>query len=525
METGDLQTQTFRIDGMTCINCQNRIEKKLKHTKGVLEASVSYEASKATVKYNASAITFSEIKDAVESLGYKIADKKETNKIIQIVGTLVIILALYMLLRMFSTSDLAAAFPVARTGMSYGMVLLIGLVTSVHCVAMCGGINLSQTLGSGEWGVGSRGSNLKYNDASEAHRDSSNNDPRSLLPRRTQPPKGGLPTFDTADSSSAGTGRIYSSTPFNRALYLFPAILYNSGRLISYTAVGVIVGALGSVITLSGRFQGTVYLLAGIFMLIMGINMLGLFPVLRRFTPRMPAKLHKKLASIFAKKTPTPHSPLPTPYSPLIIGFLNGFIPCGPLQAMQLYALSTGSPVLGGISMFLFCLGTIPLMFALGAAGSILSGAKGRAFSRRVMQVGAILVAAMGLTMFTNGWSLAGINSPANRVTAIARPASTTTESRASSPMIQDGVQIINSTLLPNRYPAIVVQQGIPVRWIINAPQGSITGCNNRFIIREYGIEYTFRLGYNIIEFMPERTGQFIYSCWMGMIRSTITVQ
>jgi plastocyanin domain-containing protein len=89
---------------------------------------------------------------------------------------------------------------------------------------------------------------------------------------------------------------------------------------------------------------------------------------------------------------------------------------------------------------------------------------------------------------------------------------------------VQNGYQIINSTLFPNRYPAITVQQGIPVRWTINAPQGSITGCNNRFIIREYGIEHTFKTGDNVIEFLPAKTGRFSYSCWMGMIRSSITV-
>ncbi|MDR0708458.1 MAG: heavy metal transporter, partial [Spirochaetaceae bacterium] len=74
------------------------------------------------------------------------------------------------------------------------------------------------------------------------------------------------------------------------------------------------------------------------------------------------------------------------------------------------------------------------------------------------------------------------------------------------------------------RYPAITVQQGIPVKWTINAPQGSINGCNNRMIIREYKIEHRFTPGENVIEFTPGKTGKFPYSCWMGMIRSSITV-
>jgi len=169
--------------------------------------------------------------------------------------------------------------------------------------------------------------------------------------------------------------------------------------------------------------------------------------------------------------------------------------------------------------MFLFCAGTIPLMFALGAISSALTGVKGRAFSRRIMQVGAILVAALGLVMFSNGWNLSGFTD-----TSASSKTASGSGSNTLIPVIRNGEQIVNSTLQPNRYPAITVQQGIPVRWIIKAPPGSITGCNNRMIIREYGIQYAFEPGDNVIKFTPTKTGLFRYSCWMGMIQSTITV-
>jgi len=471
-EKQDLQKTTFRIGGMTCANCQNRIEKKLKGTAGIHDATVNYNTGAADVTYDAAIISFEEISAAIESLGYKTLGNTQ-NTVIQIIGSLVIILALFMLLRTFGSSKFAAIFPLAREGMGYGMLLLIGLLTSVHCIAMCGGINLSQTLrgiGNGEQGY-----------CSEA----------TLVSNATS-----LQTETPVPS------------PFS---LLLPSILYNGGRLVSYTAVGVLVGALGSVITLSGHFQGVVQLAAGVFMLIMGINMLGLFPALRRFSPRMPKIFASKIEG---KKTGR---------GPLIVGLLNGLMPCGPLQAMQLYALSTGSPVRGGISMFLFCAGTIPLMFALGAASSVLSGAKGKIFSRRVMQAGALLVAALGLVMFSNGWSLSGFPNPLDRM-ASSKFVSAQANTGAINPAIQNGVQVVNSTLQPGRYPAITVQQGIPVRWIINAPPGSINGCNNRMIIREYGIQYTFKQGDNVIEFIPEKTGRFRYSCWMAMIQSTITV-
>jgi plastocyanin domain-containing protein len=140
------------------------------------------------------------------------------------------------------------------------------------------------------------------------------------------------------------------------------------------------------------------------------------------------------------------------------------------------------------------------------------------------MRAGAVLITAMGLTMFSNGWNLGGFASPADFFAAKFGARQSQGESAVFEPVIQNGAQIINSTLLPGRYPAITVQEGIPVRWTINAPQGSINGCNNRMLIREYGIEHSFKTGDNVIEFTPSRAGRFSYSCWMGMIRSSITV-
>jgi sulfite exporter TauE/SafE/plastocyanin domain-containing protein len=356
--------------------------------------------------------------------------------------------------------------------MGYGMLFIIGLVTSVHCVAMCGGISLSQCI------------------------------PASAPP---------------ADAEAARK---------KRRGVLLPAVLYNAGRVLSYTIVGIVVGALGSAISLSGRFQGMVQLAAGVFMVIMGINMLGFFPFLRRFTLRMPKIFARKIGEQRAGSR-----------SPLFIGLLNGLMPCGPLQAMQLYALSTGSPLAGGFSMFLFSMGTVPLMFGIGALSSVLSGAaKGPLFRRRVMQAGAVLITVMGMTMFSYGFNLGGFSDRfdfADKAMAAIDPFAVKASRRGdgtSAPAgdipfrIENGVQIVNSTLSGGRYPAITVQQGIPVKWTINAPEGSINGCNNRVIIREYGIEHRFSPGENVIEFSPVRAGRFSYSCWMGMIRSSITV-
>jgi hypothetical protein len=182
---------------------------------------------------------------------------------------------------------------------------------------------------------------------------------------------------------------------------------------------------------------------------------------------------------------------------------------------MQLYALSTGSPLKGALAMFIFSVGTVPLMFGLGALSSILT----KKFTEKVMTVGAVLVAVLGLMMFTSGWSLSGLTLP--QLPSFYSPAS---EQQQGDIKVEDGVQVINSSLKGGRYPAIKVNVGTPVKWIIDAPPGSLTGCNQAMQIPEYGIEYQFNEGENIIEFTPTEKGKFQYSCWMGMIRSFIEV-
>jgi len=82
---------------------------------------------------------------------------------------------------------------------------------------------------------------------------------------------------------------------------LMPSFLYNLGRVISYTVVGGVVGALGSVISFSGAAKGVVAIISGVFMVIMGLNMLNIFPVLRKITPRMPKIFGRKISNAKTK--------------------------------------------------------------------------------------------------------------------------------------------------------------------------------------------------------------------------------
>ncbi|MFV0529632.1 MAG: sulfite exporter TauE/SafE family protein [Lachnospiraceae bacterium] len=450
--------KTIDIGGMTCSNCQTKIEKGLKKLVGMTSVKVDYKSGKAEIVYDSQVLSFKEIENTITNLGYHIVTGKEqAQQQNRLAGVLLLIVASYFIIRHLSAFGIFNSFPLAEEGMGYGMLFVIGLLTSVHCIAMCGGINLSQ-----------------------------------CIPTAVQ---------------TTGQSKLSS---------LRPGFLYNLGRVISYTVVGVIVGALGSVISFSGTMKGVIQLLAGIFMVLMGINMLGIFPGIRKFIPRMPAVFARVISQ--EKRS----------NSPLYVGLLNGLMPCGPLQAMQLYALSTGSPLKGGITMLIFSLGTVPLMFGLGALSSILS----TRFTKKMMTVGAALVIVLGVFMFSNGWSLSGFLSPAAAASNVAQTDTTASDTSSDEDTVQEDTDTAESgsvqkvsTSLANGYEPIQVKAGIPVEWTINVPQGSLTGCNYRMVIPSYNIEHTFSYGENVIEFTPTESGTVSYTCWMGMIRSTITVE
>ena len=118
---------TLRVGGMTCVNCQNRIEKKLKSLAGIEAAAVDYAAGTAHITYDEAAISPASITAAIESLGYTAPQRQSAHTALHIIGALAVILALAALLRLFSVSTLAASFPLAEAGMGYGMLLIIGL--------------------------------------------------------------------------------------------------------------------------------------------------------------------------------------------------------------------------------------------------------------------------------------------------------------------------------------------------------------------------------------------------------------
>jgi sulfite exporter TauE/SafE len=132
-----------------------------------------------------------------------------------------------------------------------------------------------------------------------------------------------------------------------------PQLMFHIGRIVSFFILGGVIGAIGSAFTLSTTATFVLGLLIAIVMLILGINLLDTFRWAKKLQPSMP-KFIAKYAHGLSKFN---HS-----LTPLIVGVATFFLPCGFTQSMQLYTLTTGSFLNGGLTMLAFALGTFPVL-------------------------------------------------------------------------------------------------------------------------------------------------------------------
>ena len=163
--------------------------------------------------------------------------------------------------------------------------------------------------------------------------------------------------------------------------------------------------------------------------------------------------------------------------------------------------------------MFVFCLGTMPAMLGL----SLLTGGLGRHGRGRMLQIVAVIVLFLGLGMVHNGLALRGFSPDALSLSG------STQVVGAKAHRTSDG-QAVASFADYDAYEPIVVQRGLPVTWTLTVPEEKLIGCNNEILAPELGIAKKLVPGENTITFTPTKTGVFTFSCWMGMIRSRVTV-
>lgn len=438
----------LKVQGMTCSSCEVLIEHKLRQVLGVEKVKVSRAKEQAEVECTDD-VRLESLQAAVKDKGYTLYASndpienppknsfmlKDKERYSEIGAVLVLLIGAYILLKQF---DLLPQNFGVTDNMSYGFIFLIGLIAATStCLAVAGGLLLAVA--------------TKFN---EKH-----------------PHLSGWQKFK-------------------------PHLYFNVGRIASYTLLGGAIGAIGSVLTLSSTVTGMITIAASLLMIVMGLQLLQIFPWLNKVQIKMPKFIAHK---IYDASNEQQSSKL----APSLFGAATFFLPCGFTQALQLYVLSKGDFVTGALTMLAFSLGTLPSLASVGAFSSF---AKGN-FQRYFMTFSAVLVIVLGVFNLTPGFNLVGAT--------VALPS---VEDSVPGPDIVGEKQVIDLKVDGlDYYPAtFTLKKGVPVEW--NVDGRNAQGCAGVISVPKLGImEKLPRDSIKTIAFTPQQTGKITFTCGMGM--------
>jgi len=191
----------------------------------------------------------------------------------------------------------------------------------------------------------------------------------------------------------------YSSTKIDgtepRFTQAIAHLIYSLGRITTYTTMGAVFGAIGGVVSFSGTAIAALTIIAGIFMVLAGLSIVGRlkFLTLLEHSFSRSGWYQQVFRSVLRSKSLN---------SFYVLGLLNGLLPCGLVYFFAVTAASTGSPLWGAVVMFIFGLSTVPSLFALGFFAGIFKQGNLR---KAMMNLAAIVVIAYGFYTVYRGYA------------------------------------------------------------------------------------------------------------------------
>lgn len=444
------------IKGMHCRSCELILEERLKELDYVDKVSVDYRSGEATIYHHESTTpSQSAINRAIVEVGYEVGSEEAVPLLSKDQDEYI---------------DLGIAF-----------LILVIIYLALKFFGLTN-INFSPDLSSPSWGlIATIGLVAGFSTC------------MALI--------GGL----SLGLSTKFSERHPNATPSQK---FRPHLFFVGGRVAGYAFLGGILGSLGTMFKLSAAASGVITLLVGAVMLMMGLQLTNVFPRLNKIKFSLPKKISQALG-INKKSQEYSHK------NSIIMGALTFFLPCGFTQAMQLYAISTGSFTAGALTMGLFALGTAPGLLSIGGMTSIVSGS----FKKTFFKVAGLAVVAFGLFNLNNGYTLASMNLNVFNF-------DTAQSASVNDPNVSlvDGVQVVKMTedsggYSPNKFS---IKKGVPVKWIIDAK--APYSCASSIVVPKLGIAKTLSAGENTIEFTPNEVGKLPFSCSMGMYTGVFNV-
>ncbi|HET8670424.1 MAG TPA: sulfite exporter TauE/SafE family protein [Candidatus Saccharimonadales bacterium] len=459
-----MKQQTFPIKGMHCQSCEVLIAEELEALPDVRKAHVSLRSKTATITAK-SLPPRAAVERAIKTAGYEIGYDENPvishdERVYKDIAIGFVVVAILFIA--FSRLGLGDVSNINMSGASIGLVaLVIGLTAGFStCMALIGGLVL---------GISSR--------HAEKH-----------------------PT----------------AAPMQK---FRPHLFFNLGRILSFTILGGVIGALGAAFQLKGSVLGLLTIGVGIVMLMLGLQLIEVFPRLKG-SLTLPSSIGKLIGIKKHEGREYSHK------DSLILGAATFFLPCGFTQAMQLLAVSTGSWASGALIMGMFAVGTAPGLLGIGGLTSVVKGV----FAQRFFRVVGVLVVAMALINFTNGMTLVNVKNWFPRNTAASsrtqvQETSEATQSRPAStePIVLRTTYTEANDIVPSKF---TVKVGQPTTLEVDVKDDGY-GCMSTIMI--IGLDEKpqyLKAGKTLkLTFTPKKAGTYEIACAMGVPRGTIKVE
>ena len=441
------QRTTIPVGGMTCGACEKRVGRALLRLPGV--ESVDVSARRGTAVVTGGPLPPRDLMETeIRSAGYQPAPRSwlstEASTWTTVALTCLSLILVAWIAQAAGLADVAGGL-VSPSGGGLLLVLALGLTAGVStCMAMVGGLVLGFS-------------------ASHA---------AALDSRGTA-----LPSFGTR---------------------MHPQVAFNVGRIIGFGLLGTILGSLGSAVALPTRMMGVLALAVAVVMFLLGVRLTGISPRMAAWSPRLPAGLASLLG--IGSAAARPYSNTRT----ALVGAGTFFLPCGFTQAVQVYALSTGSPLEAGLIMATFAVGTTPGLLAVASVPELSTGRK----RTTVLQVVGVIVLAFALVNVTSGLRLLGV--PGTTAAAAYTQVS-------ANVTVAGGAQTVRMTQSRDGYlPAdTVVHAGMPITWVIQST--SQWDCSAYLRVPDLGVSIDLKDGVNTLELGALSPGVTPFTCVMGM--------
>ncbi len=306
-----------------------------------------------------------------------------------------------------------------------------------------------------------------------------------------------------------------------------PILLFLAAKLAVYTLLGFLLGALGSVLSLSAVTRGILQAGIGIFMVGNALRMFNVHPIFRYFTFEPPARVTRYLR----RKSKSADSPL----TPLMLGALTVLIPCGVTQAMMALAVGSGSPWLGAVILFAFTLGASPVFFGL----TYLATRLGALLEKNFTRVVALVLLVLGVLTFDTGLNLMGSPVSLSRIPQLVAEAfspgqslQTYTLPGQDNGIIQQdaapqGGEVVEIKVTDTGYSPSRVRVPAGKTIKLNLTTNDTYSCARAFVIPALDLSALLPArGTKTLEIPPQKAGTRLqFACSMGMFSGVIIFQ